>query len=168
MDSIAFEEGEGKRFSSRIKVFFKRFHIGEILRKCNAYKERGIPVIAIFIYLFSLVFRNRSMYMDMLNDRGISFSKDTVYRLKNSIHINWLRFTTLLSASIITQAIEPLTEEDRKSAFIVDDSIFSRNRSKVVELLARVHDHVHHCYLKGFRLLTLGWSEGATFLPVNF
>ena len=49
----------------------------------------------------------------------------------------------------------------------IDDSMFSRNCSKKVELLARVYDHVSHSYVKGFRMLTLGWSDGNTFLPLS-
>lgn len=45
--------------------------------------------------------------------------------------------------------------------------MYERNRSKKVELLAKVYDHAKHCYKFGFRLLTLGWSDGSTFLPVN-
>ena len=52
--------------------------------------------------------------------------------------------------------------------FIIDDSLFSRSRSKKVELLAKVFDHAHHVYTYGFRMLTLGWSDGNTFLPVNY
>jgi hypothetical protein len=37
-----------------------------------------------------------------------------------------------------------------------------------VELLARVFDHVKHRYDRGFRMLTLGWSDGNTFLPLAF
>jgi hypothetical protein len=51
---------------------------------------------------------------------------------------------------------------------IADDSLFSRQRSKKVELLSRVSDHTSHRYCRGFRMLTLGWSDGDTFLPVNF
>ena len=40
-------------------------------------------------------------------------------------------------------------------------------RSKKVELLAKVYDHAKHAYRFGFRMLTLGWSDGSTFLPVN-
>lgn len=36
------------------------------------------------------------------------------------------------------------------------------------ELLARVHDHITGRFIKGFRTLTLGWSDGHTFLPVDF
>ena len=50
---------------------------------------------------------------------------------------------------------------------IIDDSMFERNRSKKVELLAKVFDHAKHAYKFGFRMLTLGWSDGSTFLPVN-
>ena len=167
MNSIAYDIENVKTVSSKITHFFQRFHVGDILRKCNAYKEHGIPVIAVFLYLFQLVFRNRSMYMDMQSEKAPSFCKDTIYRLKNSIHINWVRFTTLLSAAVIEKAIEPLTDGDRRNAFIIDDSIFERNRSKTVELLANIFDHAHHRHIRGFRMLTLGWSDGVSFIPVN-
>lgn len=52
----------------------------------------------------------------------------------------------------------------------MDDSSFYRNRSKKVELLARCFDHASQKmrFYKGFRLLTLGWSDGATFIPLDF
>ena len=34
--------------------------------------------------------------------------------------------------------------------------------------MARFHDHAKQCYYKGFRMLTLGWSDGHSFLPVDF
>ena len=49
----------------------------------------------------------------------------------------------------------------------MDDTLFERKGSKKVELLAKVFDHVSHRYTRGFRMLTLGWSDGVTFLPVN-
>ncbi len=53
---------------------------------------------------------------------------------------------------------------------IIDDSTFDRNRSKNVELLARCFDHasLKMRFYKGFRMLTLGWSDGHTFMPVDF
>lgn len=52
--------------------------------------------------------------------------------------------------------------------FIVDDSLFSRSRIKKVELLAKVSDHVSHTFVQGFRMLTLGWTNGNTFEPLCF
>ena len=167
MNSIAYDVASSKEISSRIARFFSRFHIGGILKQCNAYKEQGVPALSVMMYLFQLVFRNRSMYLDMLTGGTSAFAKDTVYRFRNSIRFNWTRYTTLLSAAVIRDAIDPLTSDDRKSAFIIDDSLFERGRSSKVELLARVFDHAHHRYTKGFRMLTLGWSDGASFVPVN-
>ena len=39
---------------------------------------------------------------------------------------------------------------------------------KKVELLSRVFDHSTSKYLKGFRLLTLGWSDGNSFSGIDF
>lgn len=66
------------------------------------------------------------------------------------------------------QRVESLTSVTRTSVFIVDDSMFGRNRSKAVELLARFKDHATGAYYKGFRMLILGWSDGHTFLPLDF
>lgn len=64
--------------------------------------------------------------------------------------------------------MKPLTDEKRKDVFIIDDSLFDRSRSKKVELLARVFDHCSMKYRSGFRLLTLGWSDGNSFVPVSY
>lgn len=78
-----------------------------------------------------------------------------------------MRFTTILASRIINNAILPLDSEDRANVLIIDDSMFERNRSKKVELLTKVYDHAKHKYRFGFRMLTPGWSDGSTFLPVN-
>lgn len=156
------------QISKSIKRFFMRFHVSSALKASNAYKTKGIPVIEIFQYLFLLIFSNRSMYMSLLTGRNTpSFAKDTVYRFTKMIQINWIRFTTLLASRIIKEAITPLNDEDCVNVLIIDDSIFERNRSKKVELLGRTFDHAKHAYRFGFRMLTLGWSDGSTFLPVN-
>lgn len=85
----------------------------------------------IFQYLFLLIFSNRNMYMNLITGRNTpAFAKDTVYRFMKMIQINWIRFTTILSAQIIKDAIIPLDSEDRANVLIIDDSMFERNRSK--------------------------------------
>ena len=51
---------------------------------------------------------------------------------------------------------------------IVDDSPYDRSRSKMVELLTRIRDHSTKRYLKGFRMLTVCWSDGTSCLPLDF
>ena len=38
--------------------------------------------------------------------------------------------------------------------------------SLAVVLVAKVFDHVSMKYIKGFRMLTLGWSDGNSFVPI--
>lgn len=90
---------------------------------------------------------------------SLPFAKDTFYRFMNSCSVNWRKFTLQLGFAVIHK-IAPLTDESRRNVLIIDDSLFSRSRSKKVELLAKVYDHVEHKYTKGFRMLTLGWSDG--------
>ena len=157
-----------KQISKSIKRFFTRFHISSALKAANAYKRKGTPITENFQYMFLLIFSNRSMYMSLLTGKNTpDFAKDTVYRFMKMVQINWMRFTTILASRIINNAILPLDSEDRANVLIIDDSMFERNRSKKVELLAKVYDHAKHKYRFGFRMLTLGWSDGSTFLPVN-
>ena len=167
-NSITQANQNDKQISKSIKRFFMRFHISSALKAANAYKKKGIPVVEVFQYLFLLVFSNRSMYMCLITGRNTpGFAKDTVYRFMKMLQINWIRFTTLLASRVIRDAIVPLDSGERKNVLIIDDSMFERNRSKKVELLAKAYDHANHRYRFGFRMLTLGWSDGSTFLPVN-
>lgn len=135
---------------------------------CNAGKMKGIPVVDIFRYLLCLIFSGRSMYMQRKTGMFDGyFCKNTAYRFLNNAKINWLRFTTLLSVGIINRFMKPLTDENRKDVFIIDDSLFDRSRSKKAELLAKVFDHCSMKYRRGYRMLTLGWSDGNSFVPVN-
>ena len=166
--SITQDNQNDNQISKTIRRFFVRFHISSALKSANAYKTKGFSVVEVFQYLFLLVFSNRSMYMNLLTGRNTpAFAKDTVYRFMKMVQINWIRFTTILSGRIIREAIVPLDSEDRANVLIIDDSMFERNRSKKVELLTKVYDHAKHAYKFGFRMLTLGWSDGSTFLPVN-
>ena len=166
--SITQDNQKDNQISKSIRRFFTRFHLSSALKAANAYKKKGTPASEIFQYLFLLIFSNRSMYMNLLTGRNTpDFAKDTVYRFMKMIQINWIRFTTILSSRIIKEAIVPLNSKDRANVLIIDDSMFERNRSKKVELLAKVYDHAKHCYKFGFRMLTLGWSDGSTFLPIN-
>ena len=105
--SITQDYRNDKQISASIKRFFARFHVSSALKASNAYKQKGIPVIEIFQYLFLLIFSNRSLYMSLITGRDTpSFAKDTVYRFMTMPRINWIRFTAILAARIIRNAIE--------------------------------------------------------------
>jgi len=165
--SILQQDQDGQELYNAISTFFRKYKIGNLLRKCNAQKEKGVPVLQIFKYKLCNLFAGRSMYMQQKTGSfKETFSKNTFYRFLNSTKTNWLRFTTLLSKSV-ADTIEPLTDTGRINAFVIDDSLFECTSCKMTELGSKVFDHVSMRYAKGYRLLTLGWTDGNTFLPVN-
>jgi len=170
MQSILPEQYEvEKQFNSRVNNFLSKYKIGKILKNSNFCKQKGISCFIIFKFIFLLVFTGKNLYRTLQSgvDRGKP-EKDAVYRFLNSFRYNWRKFLLILCSTIIKETIGPLTSNSRKNVLILDDSLYSRNRSKAVELLARVKDHVENRYVRGFRMLTLGWSDGNTFLPVAF
>ena len=168
MTSIAqLSENEQMEIEGTLKKFFTDYKVRDLLKACRAEKQKGHSAFEIFRYLLCLVFCDRSMYMQLMTGRySEAFSKNTVYRFLNSVRTNWERLTCLLSARIINQSIRKLTGEDRQDVFIVDDSLFKITGGKKTELCSRVFDHVSMKYKRGFRLLTLGWSDGNSFFPI--
>ena len=95
MSSIPQTTENGNSVSDFATKFMKRFHIGRFLFQCNAGKEKGIPVMDIFRYLFCMMFSDRSIYMQMKTGTFEGeFSKNTIYRFLNDARVNWQRFTT--------------------------------------------------------------------------
>ena len=168
MTSIAqISENEQIEITGTLKKFFTDYKVRNLLKTCRAEKQKGHSAFEIFRYLLCLVFCDRSMYMQIMTGRYSEvFGKNTVYRFLNSIKTNWERLTCLLSARIINGSIRKLTGAERQDVFIIDDSLFKRTGGKKTELCSRVFDHVSMKYKRGFRLLTLGWSDGNSFFPI--
>ncbi len=168
MNSITQDNHQDTIISKNISSFAKTYQIGQILRASNACKQKGVSALCIFLEAFSSVFLHQTMYLRMLlHGDAVPFRKQTFYRFLNSFHANWRKCTALLCLRIVRDTIGPLTGEGRINALIIDDSLYSRGSSKHVELLANVYDHIRHGYEKGFRLLTLCWTDGNTTLPVS-
>lgn len=155
---------------NRINSFFDNQRIALLLKQSNIVKLSGISPVVVMRMIFSLVFTGKNLFRYLLqaDASGGEVGKDTVYRSLNSVNANWRKFLHLLCVAVLNQKILPLTSAQTTKVFIVDDSLYNRNRSKHVELLARVHDHNDNRYYRGFRLLTLGWSDGSSYLPVSF
>ncbi|MDN6140774.1 MAG: transposase [Tetragenococcus koreensis] len=168
MPIITSNNQDKNEISSSIDTFFKRFNLSAIAAKSNAKKSKGVSFLVLFSYLMTTIFSNRSAFRDFqLHQNELGFSDKTFRNLLNNGKINWQRFLILLSKNVI-DFIRPLTEEDRKEVFIVDDSIYERLNAKNVALCGWQYDHANHKNKKGFRFLQLGWSDGNTFLPLAF
>jgi len=156
------------QLSKEIQVAFKELKLLQHLRNAGFKKRFGFACSYLFQIIFCLIFHHRNWYRLLESPQGETFpGKDAVYRFLNHPNFSWRRFLSNLSSDTI-HTVTGLTAAERVKVLIIDDSMYDRNRSKAVELLARFKDHARGCYYKGFRMLTLGWSDGNTFIPVDF
>lgn len=152
---------------SRFSKLFATLHIGKTLRQAGISKTFGISSLAVFQIVFSLVFEGKNWFRLLESDRGADLpGKDVIYRFLNQASFAWRRFLQALSLRIVRH-FESLISSQRVRVFIIDDSVLSRNRSKKAELLARVFDHSTGKFTKGYTILTLGWSDGFSFAPLE-
>ena len=152
---------------NQIHQFFLNQKIGGLLKRSNIDKEKGISPVSVFRVLVTLAFTGKNLFRTLEAGGSCGMAKDTVYRFLNSVHTNWRRFLLLLSSRVISQKLEPLTGATNMKVLIADDTLYRRNRSKYVELLSRVFDHIDKRYYRGFRMLVLGWSDGISFVPAS-
>ena len=158
------EKNEQQYFSKS----FSNLKVNQHLRNAGIRKAFGFSAISVFQIIFQLVFLGKNWYRLLDSDRKRDFpGKDTVYRFLNQGRYAWRKFLHSISLSIV-QSFDKLTSSSRVKVFIVDDSFLQRNRSKNAELLARLYDHASHRFMRGYSMLTLGWSDGYSFLPVDF
>lgn len=150
-------------FHYSFKRFSKLVHLPAILRRSNVLKTKGVSVLILLEWLLNTVFQRYSIFRAL----PAKFSKRTVRNWLNDPRTNWQRLVVILAVHLI-QYVQHFTDARRRQALIIDDSLFKREFSKKTELLSRVFDHDKQVYFKGFRALTLGWSDGNTFLPVHF
>ncbi|MDB7660563.1 transposase [Lacticaseibacillus rhamnosus] len=151
-------------FHRSMKHFSKLVQLSHLLRRANIHKTRGVHVTDLFEWALGTIFARYSFERANPDPR---FSTKTVRNCLNDARTNWQRLVLMVAIHLINY-VAHFADSRRTQALIIDDSLFKREFSKRTELLSRVFDHDHGCYYKGFRALTLGWSDGNTFMPLNF
>jgi len=164
------QKSQNNQLPKELKSVFDELEIFKHLRNAGIKKRFGFTCSYLFQLIFCLIFHHKNWFNLLQSKKGDQYpAKDAVYRFMNHSKFAWRRFLTLFSVSTIHK-VDALTDSNRPKVLIVDDSMYDRNRSKKVELLARCMDHssLTKRYYKGFRMLTLGWSDGFTFMPLDF
>ena len=65
MNSITQDVHQKNVVSQKMQNFFATYRIGQILRKANACKITGVPAIQIVLFIFSMAFSSKSIYIIM-------------------------------------------------------------------------------------------------------
>lgn len=137
------------------------------MHRCGVRKHHGHSVRSLTKAIFTLPFVGKNFFRGIVLNNELPFGKDAAYELLKGQTYNWRRLLLSLGLRLFG-VFNRLTNDERESVLIIDDSPYDRSRSKWVELLARVWDHSTGRFLKGFRMLTICWPDGTSCLPMDF
>jgi hypothetical protein len=161
------QQGDTAMVTSKIALFFKQFNVVRLAGRCGISKTKGVSPGTLLMTLVSLPFLGQNIFRAVVSNPRCGIGKDAVYDFLASSHFSWRRFLLQLAIKAIAM-LDSLTNKNRESVLILDDTAIERPRAKKVELLARIYDHCENRFLKGFRMMTLAWSDGASLVPLDF
>ena len=149
----------------------KSFSFSAVCKCLNPLKQRGYSFESIFSCLISLPFlglQTVHSFTGSVMAAHIEARKDVFYRLKNNPGIYWrmilwmfgLKFIKLVAAQGENNISAP-------KCVIFDDSDLPKT-GKFIEKVSRMWDHVSKRFILGYKLLAMGYWDGASFIPLDF
>jgi hypothetical protein len=159
--------GWGSQCDSSVKLFFKNFELPAMARICGFRKIKGFSCIDILLFMIGCIFTGKNLSAIDANG-SLPCNRSACYRFLANPNFNWRRLLLLFALKIRTSFMNLNDAPDKTDVLIVDDTLYERKRSKKVELLSRKYDHNKKVSVLGFEMLTIGWSDGRSFLPLLF
>jgi len=152
--------------SSWLNAWTKKFCSATVLYKAGIHKRSGHSAYRLLQLFLALRFSGNNVYRFQGEDNSLP-ERSAFYEFLAQKRYNWELLVVTVAQQLIA-FFTPLTAARHDRVLILDDSSYKRNRSKKVELLGRHHDHNDTTFYKGFRMLTLAWSDGHSLVPLGF
>lgn len=158
---------------SLVKKMLRAMKFGSLLNSCG-FNKRGNGghsayglVYRIMVTLFlgkslKVLWDSNNVVADCIKGES---GKNCYYRILKKSQFNWRKLTQKISFTVIKTLMVLTNVKD--TVLIIDDTP-SHKRGKKTELLSLQYDHVTHKYFKGFTQMHLGWSDGNSFIPLDF
>lgn len=148
-----------------------KFDLRYINKLFSGAKKRGVDGSKIFqtLFVFRLLdFSNVAQLMQSGFSKELSHKKDVFYDFLNNANIHW-RSIMLLFFKQVYHLIDAKSDQnaDEIKCLIIDDTQLDKT-GKTIEFIGKVFDHCTHTYQLGMKMLTLGYTDGKTFLPIDF
>jgi len=147
------------------------FSFSAVCKCLSPLKQRGYSFESIFSCLICLPFlgiETVHSFTGSVMAKHIEARKDAFYRLKNNPGICWRVILWMFSMKFIKLAA---TKGDNSSGspkcLVIDDSDLPKT-GRYIEKVSRIWDHVSKRYILGFKLLAMGFWDGASFIPLDF
>ncbi len=148
---------------------FAVFSCKSVIKRIFTQKSRGISPVNLLQTLILMPFLGASNVHSLFQGHYRLFyegKKDCLYDTMRDPDTNW-RQLLLNFAKRFIKRINENTTGHHVSFFIVDDSDLEK-RTPFFEGISRVFNHVTRSYSFAYKVLTLGYSDGKSFVPLDF
>jgi DDE family transposase len=157
-----------RAFTNLINIFGV-FSIKSITKGIFGFKAKGYSYTSLLQMLILMPFLGAKNIHALFNTHYQIFykgKKDSLYDTLRNPDINWRRLLLNFSKRFIKKVNEN-SNFDGLTFFIADDSDLEK-RTPFFESLSRVFNHVTRNHVFGYKVLTLGYSDGKSFIPLDF
>lgn len=155
-----------------VKTKLQSIKFGGVLNTCNVRKRlAGDYSISVLIYrILVSIFMEKGLKVLWEKETRIAdclkgAKKDSYYDMLKNPKLNWRKVMMMVFLRL-SRSIRNLSNLNDQ-VLILDDTDNPKTGKKL-ELLSWQYDHVEHKNYKGYTQLHLGWSDGSTYLPVDF
>ena len=159
--------------SLRIAPFFNSafnfLKLPALMSKLGFAKRSGVSAFDIFLMTFTSImfgYKNIYQYFTSASHREDKISMDAAYRFLKKTHYNWSGLLKAIAVRCISFLSNEVNPNKLPCCLVVDDTCIERTKSIKSELLAKIWNHVDQKFIRGYQCLTLGWTDGISFLPL--
>ena len=171
LENILLDEKQKNEFVLQYLKPLLHSGLGKILK---GVKSKGFSPIDIIQFLSMLPLLGLSTIGSIWSSiytSVIDSKKDVLYRLKNNAAIPWRKLLYSISRRFLRQASlgqSSLEEGSQKPSCLIFDDTDIEKTGTAIEGVSKVWSHVRHGYILGFKLLTLGFFDGISFISLDF
>ncbi len=154
---------------SHLIDIFAVFSGKSIIRGVFAVKSKGIPLVNLLQTLILMPFLGASNVNSLFKRHYHLFydgEKDCLYDTLRNPNTDWRKLLLNFSKCFIKN-VDKNTLKQGLSFFIADDSDLEK-RTPFFENISRVFNHVTKTYPFAYKALALGYSDGKSFIPLDF
>lgn len=120
----------------------------------------------LLIIPFSNVDNIHSLYNSKLAP-DVKGKKDVYYRLLGNQKINW-RNILFLFVKRYLKLNDKFSEPSNNTKCLIFDDTEITKTGRTIEGTSKIHSHVTHNFIFGYKLLVEGYWNGSVFIPVDF
>lgn len=157
-------------FADILKEFDLKY-INSLLSKSKTKGENSAKLFQILFVLPYLDIKNICGLYHSKKSQIIACKKDVFYDFMKNPKMDWRNimylFVKQLLKLIEKKRVPTSNQPKTPTFFIVDDSLIEKS-GKTIEQIGKVYDHCSHVYSIGMKLLTLGFWDGKSFIPLDF